>query len=220
MCETGASGAIVWIKEKRIVAAKTRLDEFAPAYQFHEFHSTRVRATPHEAFAAIKAVAGEEILFLRTLVWIRRGGRAAPPSVLNPPKGEPVLEVATRTGFLLLAEDADTEIVLGNPVIAPRGFRLTARFGPEDYKAIREPGYALGSMNFLVQRDAAGNGPSGDAACIVSTETRVFATDPATTRRFANYWRMIYPGSALIRRMWLRAIKRRAERARSSSGLP
>jgi len=25
------------------------------------------------------------------------------------------------------------------------------------------------------------------------------------------YWRVIYPGSALIRRMWLRAIKKRAE---------
>jgi hypothetical protein len=41
----------------------------------------------------------------------------------------------------------------------------------------------------------------------------VFATDPASCRRFAVYWRVIYPGSALIRRMWLRAIRLRAERA-------
>ncbi len=32
--------------------------------------------------------------------------------------------------------------------------------------------------------------------------------------RFAIYWRVIYPGSALIRRMWLDAIRRRAERGR------
>ena len=31
------------------------------------------------------------------------------------------------------------------------------------------------------------------------------------TRGFAAYWRVIYPGSALIRRMWQRAIKQRAE---------
>jgi len=31
------------------------------------------------------------------------------------------------------------------------------------------------------------------------------------TRTFAAYWRMIYPGSALIRVMWLRAIRLRAE---------
>ncbi|HYW41393.1 MAG TPA: hypothetical protein VE959_00970 [Bryobacteraceae bacterium] len=34
---------------------------------------------------------------------------------------------------------------------------------------------------------------------------------PQLLHGFAAYWRMIYPGSALIRRMWLRAIKRRAE---------
>jgi hypothetical protein len=32
-------------------------------------------------------------------------------------------------------------------------------------------------------------------------------------RQFAVYWRLIHPGSDIIRRMWLRAIKRRAERA-------
>jgi hypothetical protein len=47
--------------------------------------------------------------------------------------------------------------------------------------------------------------------CLVSTETRVQTTDASSRRRFAMYWFVIYPGSALIRRMWLRAIKRRAE---------
>ena len=58
-------------------------------------------------------------------------------------------------------------------------------------------------MNFLVT-------PDGPASSIVSTETRVFANSPEARRRFAAYWRAIYPGSALIRRMWLRAIDRRA----------
>jgi hypothetical protein len=44
----------------------------------------------------------------------------------------------------------------------------------------------------------------------VNTETRVMASDASTARRFAAYWRAIYPGSALIRRMWLLAIERRA----------
>ena len=59
-------------------------------------------------------------------------------------------------------------------------------------------------MNFLVEDE-------GGGWTRVTTETRVFATDAAATRRFAAYWRLIYPGSALIRRMWLRAIARRAE---------
>jgi hypothetical protein len=61
------------------------------------------------------------------------------------------------------------------------------------------PGFALATMNFAVR-------PDGPGASLVSTETRVFANSPAARRRFAAYWRVIYPGSALIRRMWLRAI--------------
>jgi hypothetical protein len=43
------------------------------------------------------------------------------------------------------------------------------------------------------------------------SETRVHTTDAAAERRFAAYWRLIYPGSAFIRRMWLEAIRQRAE---------
>ncbi|MEP6858175.1 MAG: hypothetical protein ABI994_07300, partial [Gemmatimonadales bacterium] len=64
---------------------------------------------------------------------------------------------------------------------------------------------ALAAMNFLVT-------PDGRNGSLVSTETRVFANSPSARRRFARYWRLIYPGSALIRRMWLRAVKRRATR--------
>jgi hypothetical protein len=43
----------------------------------------------------------------------------------------------------------------------------------------------------------------------------VVATDAASRRRFGFYWRLIQPGSALVRRGWLAAAKRRAERAAS-----
>jgi hypothetical protein len=59
-------------------------------------------------------------------------------------------------------------------------------------------------MNFRL-RDA------GAGETWLSTETRIFATDDRAKRRFAVYWRVIYPGSALIRRMWLRAVKENAE---------
>jgi hypothetical protein len=58
-------------------------------------------------------------------------------------------------------------------------------------------------MNFVVT-------PEGPNSSLVSTETRVFANSPRARRNFARYWRLIYPGSALIRRMWLRAVERRA----------
>ncbi len=64
-------------------------------------------------------------------------------------------------------------------------------------------GYTLATMNFLI----ADNGQGGS---FVSIETRVFANSPAARRRFAAHRRVIYPGSAFIRRMWLCAIQRRA----------
>jgi hypothetical protein len=63
-------------------------------------------------------------------------------------------------------------------------------------------------MNFCIA-------PAPDGSCAVSTETRVYATDEASRRRFAVYWRLISFGSAFIRVMWLRAIKRRAEAERA-----
>jgi hypothetical protein len=63
----------------------------------------------------------------------------------------------------------------------------------------------VAAMNFLVT-------PDGRGGSHVSTETRVRAADRAVARNFAIYWRLIHPGSDIIRRMWLRAIKTRAER--------
>jgi len=65
------------------------------------------------------------------------------------------------------------------------------------------PFFVLATMNFVVA-------PDGRGGSNVVTETRVFANSPGATRAFAAYWRVIYPGSAIIRRMWLRAIERRA----------
>ncbi len=177
----------------------SRLDAFAPTWQFREVHRLFVAAPGTRVYAATKAVTAREIRFFRTLTWLRRLGRPGPPDILNPPPDRPILEVATRTGFLLL-EDTASEIVIGKVVIARPG-----ALGPqtaEDYRGLAGPGWARATMNFLIE-------PRGSGS-LVTTETRVHATDDRTRRRFGRYWMLIYPGSALIRRMWLRAIRRRA----------
>ena len=194
--------------EVRAAVVRTQLDLYAPVYQFNEFHSVRVMAPRDRVYRAIKDVTPAEIRLFRTLTWLRRFGRPGPESILDAPEHLPILEVATRTSFLLLAEEPDREIVVGTLVMAPRGWRPKRRPTPEDFQALREPGFAIAAMNFLVE-------DAGSGACIVTTETRIYSTDASARRRFAGYWRVIYPGSALIRRMWLRAVKRRAEAAGS-----
>jgi hypothetical protein len=179
-----------------------RLEEFAPVYQFNEVHRIRIRAPRSRIYRSIKEVTAGEITLFRALTWIRRFGRAGPESILNPPRNEPLLEVATRTGFLLLADEAEGEIVFGTVVIAPGGVNRPAT--PEQFKNLVALGVAKAVMNFRIE-------DAGDGASLASTETRVYATDAMARRRFARYWTVIRPGSGFIRRMWLRAIKRRAE---------
>jgi hypothetical protein len=52
---------------------------------------------------------------------------------------------------------------------------------------------------------------AGAGHCRVTTETRVQATDKAARSTMSKYWRLIYPGSGLIRRAMLDAIRVRAE---------
>ncbi len=185
-----AIGALLPAGVTRIAEPRARIDQFAPAWQFHEAHALRISAPCTKAWAAIKAVTAGEIRLFRTLTWIRRLGRPGPESLLNAPERMPIIEVATSSGFRLLAEDAEREIVIGTTLIPP------AR--------------ASAFMNFRVTEVESGS-------CEVTTETRVYAIDASARRRFAVYWRVIYPGSALIRRMWLRAIKERADAPGPSS---
>lgn len=192
--------------ERRVTRPATRLDAFVPAWQFGEFHELRVNAPPERVYAAIEAVRAEDIRLFRALTWIRRFGRPAPESILAPSR-RPILEVATTSGFLRLADEPPRELLLGIVIVVDpreRAMKAAALRRPETFAPPHLPGLCLVGMNFLVR-------PDGQGGSIVSTETRVFATDATAHRAFATYWRTIYPGSALIRRMWLRAIRLRAE---------
>jgi hypothetical protein len=52
----------------------------------------------------------------------------------------------------------------------------------------------------------------GDHDALLATETRVHALNPPARWRFRLYWLVVGPFSALIRRRWLSAARRAAER--------
>jgi hypothetical protein len=195
------AGLFLPVSESRVSRPSTRLDEFSPVWQFREVHEIRIAASPERVFEAIKRVRADEIWLFHTLTWIRRGGQPAPPNILNAGDREALIDVALASGFVRLAEEPPRELVIGTVVVAPPGTRGTLT--PKVFSDQLPPGFALATMNFLVR-------PDGSGHTLVSTETRVFANSASSRRRFAAYWRIIYPGSALIRRMWLRAIQRRA----------
>ncbi len=197
---------------RRASASESDLDRAMPAWQFDERHEIRVNAPPERIYRAIKDTTAGDILFFRTLVWIRRFGRAGPESIMNAPETRPLLDVATSTTFTTLA-DTPREIVVGTIVVAPRGVRRARGPTAEELLVVQHrDGFAVATMNFAIT-------PAGGGACDVTTETRVLGTDARSARAFGAYWRVIYPGSSLIRYMWLRAIKQKAE-APAAAGRP
>ncbi len=174
-----------------------------PHWHVRERHSTRIARPPAEAMAAARAVTAKEIPVLMVLMGLR-----SLPSLLvrRPgPVSTPLLDGFTRMGFAAL-EDSSDELVYGGVgrFWKPSGGlrRVSAaEFGPVD-----EAGYAKAGFNFLAE-------PAPGGGCVLSTETRVLGTDAAARGRFRLYWTVVGPGSSLIRRDWLRAIRRRAERS-------
>jgi hypothetical protein len=210
-------GASLPAKEIRVAVPRTQLDQSVPAWQFNEFHSVRIDAPKEKVYTALKQFTAEEILFFHTLVWLRRMGRPGPESILNPPPNTPLLAVATKTAFIVLAEESNQEIVVGTLVAAPRGWRPQGERTPDAFKkllASQQPGFAVAAMNFRLEDCDTTARQDAEPCTLLTTETRVYATDAVSRRAFARYWRVIYPGSSLIRRMWLRAIKKRAEAAK------
>jgi hypothetical protein len=189
---------------KRIPAPASLIDHVLPEFQFSETHQIEINASPPVAYRALRDVTADEIAHYRTLTWIRCLGRCPGDNILNPTSGTPLLETAMRSGFRLIAEAPDVELVLVTFVAAPPG-AASREWTREAFVSLRTPGFAKAAMNFRLE-------PGGTRRTVLHTDTRVQATDSRTLRFFAAYWRTIAPGSDLIRRGWLSAIKRRAER--------
>jgi hypothetical protein len=123
-------------------------------------------------------------------------------------ENQPILEVMLNSGFVLLDDAPGQEIVIGAVgafwQMAPE--TLPRLRGAADFAAFRTPGSAKVAANFAIGED----GPGWSR---LTTETRIFAPDPVARRAFGAYWRVIYPGSSLIRHSWLEAVRERAERA-------
>jgi hypothetical protein len=178
------------------------LDEFLPDYDANEIHSTRVAAPPEAAMAAVRSLTAREVPVLVALMALRslparlRGRRPRP-------REGTILENFLRGGFVTLADRPD-ELVVG----AVGRFWLASaevrRVSADEFGAFREPGYAKAAFNMHAQ-------PAPGGGTLLTTETRIQATDDAARRSFGRYWRLIHPGSAVIRLAWLRAIRRRAE---------
>ncbi len=205
LCGVGiALAALLWPSGvTRSARADQRLDRFMPEYQFGEHHEVRVRA-PVDAVA--KAMREVSLADMPAAVWLLRIRAAAGGHFsAQRPDPRPLLDLMSQpgSGFLPLDMSDPGELVLGMVgfVHKPKPPAMT----PEQFAAFTEPGGLRVAFNLRVV-------PAGDGTVRISSETRCLANGDEARRAFARYWRIIYPGSAIIRRVWLDAIVARAER--------
>jgi hypothetical protein len=151
--------------------------DWLPESDVSSRHERQVPGDPEAAFAALISSPSDRVI--RALLRLR-GLRAAPS----------LDAFFAGHGFEVLAR-TPTELVVGG---SGRPWRLTERLRPF---AEERPGTVR-----LVADFRAESAPGGT---LLSTETRVTATDDAARRAFRRYWRVVGPFSSLIRRRWLRA---------------
>ncbi len=205
LCGLGlAMTAVLWpAGVSRSSRPDQRLDRFLPEYQFSEVHEARVRAPVEAVVKAIREVSLADMPAAVALLRIRAaaGGRFRG----SPPDARPLLDAMLQpgSGFLALDTADPGELVYGMVgfVHKPKPPVTT----PEQFAAFTEPGGIRVAFNLRAV-------PLGDGAVRLSTETRCLANGDEARRTFARYWRIIYPGSSIIRRVWLDAIIARAER--------
>lgn len=205
LCGVGlAVAAVMWpASVTRSARPDQRLDRFLPEYQFSEVHEARVRAPKATVVRAIREVSLADMPAAVVLLRIRAAafGRFR----ASPPDPRPILDAMFQpgSGFLALDTADPGEFVYGMVGFVHKP--PPAVTTPAQFAAFSDAGGIRVAFNLRAV-------PGDGGTVRLSTETRCLANGDDARRAFARYWRIIYPGSAIIRRVWLDAIIARAER--------
>jgi hypothetical protein len=184
----------------RVAQPRTLLDDVMPEYQFFEKHSARVHARPEQVMQAVRQSTFGDMKSLVTLLKIRAAAlRIHDTGVFLQDKR--VLDAFSASGYL--SGGSGHEIAMCG-VWNVRANRRPEVHTLQEFADYREQGAVKMAFDFNVEE-------AGEGWSTISTVTRVLALDDSTRRGMGRYWRLIVPGSGLLRRQWLDGIKRRAE---------
>lgn len=193
----------------------TRLETWLPTPDVSAIYAIDIRASPARVFQTLKATdfganrLVATLMALRAIPALLASPRATWTRIWHPSKRSDCGPVTNLLGgaFALLEEVPDEEIVLG---ITGRFWTPTGTLTATDAAHFHDPlprGMARAAWNFHCRALTADT-------TRLSTETRVHCADKATRGSFLLYWRLIAPGSGLIRRAILRQVRREALRRR------
>ncbi|MGI9116581.1 MAG: hypothetical protein ACR2JV_02950 [Gaiellales bacterium] len=178
-------------------AVPTLLDAIVPTWTHRTVHGLDVHASAERVAEAIRETSLDEARLASLLVAVRTKGesRGVHRPFVQTGDFEP--------GFVRLGEDGDEVCLgfIGRPW--PGGAPERAVADAAAFQAAE----ALDAVKVAVSVRCA----PASYGTLLLTETRI-VVGPLAARTFGLYWRLVKPGSNLVRMSLLRAIARRAER--------
>jgi len=176
--------------------ARSLMDEFLPTHDFGASYEIRINATRALVYQCLIRSDFNNSWLVRLSMTIRSGKRI--PRTRVPTDLHQRLQ---GTGFVILAEVPDDEIVIG---VAGRFWRpdggrcLDLPAG--DFGGFARAGYAKVAWNFRLRADSTGS-------TVLSTETRIKCFGRAALWKFRFYWGLVCPFSGLMRKAILKQVK-------------
>ncbi|MEA2881943.1 MAG: hypothetical protein QOH32_1199 [Bradyrhizobium sp.] len=178
------------------------MDQFLPSYQFSERHQVRVRCAPGELLDIIQNFRTPKDRFGETAMSLRQ----LPARLMHvlAPSRAPRPSPVTLATFIPLARDGDREMVGGliGKFWRP-DFGLLVIDGPAAFLICNPAKTAKLVIGFSARQ-------TGETT-LLATETRVWCPDRYSLMMFFPYWLIIRPVSGLLRRRFLKTIRKIAE---------
>jgi hypothetical protein len=179
------------------------IDDYLLKYDVAARYQSNVQAPVAHVYQIVRRMDMSESAFIRLLFRLREFPAISKPRDSHPGLGL-TLDELLRSGFILLAEDAPREILLGVVGKFWTSSGCIQRLDADGFRAFEERGFAKAVWNFSLSEREMG-------LTNLATETRVRCLDDESRRRFRLYWTLIGPFSGLIRKEALRIVRQQAE---------
>jgi hypothetical protein len=193
--------ALYWPTSLYHSQTNQELDVFLPEYSFCEYHEVVINASPEKVKQALHTTAVADIPAILFLMKIRGIAKEKDLSdkVTNNPPNSGTFSTPDFNFIVVDSTEMITVMVLKASAKTPPPVVSTK----EQFLNFNEPGYVKVAVNFRII-------PLENGLTLLSTETRNHGVTEKDRRVFGRYWRMIYPGSAIIRRVWLDTLAKKA----------